>query len=103
MISGCSGLFSQWQRINVAVVTVHFAGGVGGRRCGEEGRIQFPSARFSDLNRSRELASCDGAAHQHGVPCVRTSLVHDNLIRISCGLETHSHNVHFFVPLFGSG
>lgn len=48
----------------MTVVTVHFAWG--GRGGSEE--IQLPSAHFSNLNRSEELASCDGAAHQHGVP-----------------------------------
>lgn len=49
----------------MTVVTVHFAEAGGGS---EEGEIQLPSAHFSNLNRSEELASCDGAAHQHGVP-----------------------------------
>lgn len=88
--------------MNMAVVSAHFVD------FGEEGEGEnlFPSARCSNPTRSEELASCDGAAHGSSPacrPCVRTFLVHDNLIRISCALETHSHNVHFFVHLFRDG
>lgn len=99
VICSGSGLLSQRHWTNGAVLTAHFA------YFGEGGGLWLPSVHFSDPNGSGEPPSCDGAAHSRSPawgPRVRTCVVHDNLIRISCGFGTHSHNAGFFVPFFGS-